>query len=107
MHLEIPQRTLFLVEKVFCDLAGFPVFLRHDRSTSFLNDVIKGVNETFKITPLVESAWWPHWPPKASQITTIARIQTALTWGREKHACAFLSLDAETAKAYIRKVPWG
>lgn len=55
----------------------------------------------------LESAWWPYWPPKASQITTIERIRTALTWGREKHTCAFLTLDAETAKAYSRKVPWG
>ena len=55
----------------------------------------------------LEPVWWPHWPPKASQITTVERVRTALTWGREKHACAFLSLDAETAKVHSRKVPWG
>jgi hypothetical protein len=39
--------------------------------------------------------------------TTIERIKTALAWGKDKHACAFLSLDAETAKAYSKRAPWG
>lgn len=49
-----------LVEKIFCDLCGFPVFVRHDRSTSFLNDVVKEVNNIFAITALVGSAWRPQ-----------------------------------------------
>ena len=51
-------------------------------------------------------AWWPNWPPRSSQITTLERIKTALAWGNRMHACAFLSLDAETAKSHRRKAPW-
>lgn len=57
-------------------------------------------------TAQLASAWWPNWPPKASQITTLERIKTALTWGNGTHACAFLSLDAETAKPHRTKAPW-
>ena len=49
-----------LYEKVFCGLAGFPIFVRHDRSTSSLNDVIKGVHNIAGIIALVGSAWRPQ-----------------------------------------------
>lgn len=57
-------------------------------------------------TARLAPAWWPNWPPKSSQITTLERIKTALAWGNGMHACAFLSLDAETAKSYRTKAPW-
>ena len=40
----------FLVERVFCDLAGFPVFLRHDRASAFLSDVTRDINRVFGMT---------------------------------------------------------
>lgn len=49
-----------LVTRVFCDVGGFPVFVRHDRSKSFLNEVVKQINQLFGITALVGSAWRPQ-----------------------------------------------
>jgi len=46
--------------RVFCDLSGFPTILRHDRSKSFLGEVIKEVNRTFGMTSVVGSSWRPQ-----------------------------------------------
>ncbi len=49
-----------LMTRVFCDLSGFPMILRHDRSKSFLGEVIKEVNSTFGMTSVVGSSWRPQ-----------------------------------------------
>lgn len=49
-----------LVERVFCDIGGFPVFVRHDRSKGLLNEVVREVRRLFGITALVGSAWRPR-----------------------------------------------
>ena len=50
----------FLTTRVFLDTAGFPVILRHDRSTSFINDVIRKINASFSVTQVAGAAWRPQ-----------------------------------------------
>lgn len=49
-----------LFNRVYCDIAGFPIFIRHDRSQSFLANVIKEINRLFGITALVGTSWRPQ-----------------------------------------------
>lgn len=53
----------------------------------------------------LDRCFWPNWPPKSSQISTLPRIVTALTWGK-RTACQFLSLEQGTNLQFPCKTPY-
>ncbi len=50
----------FLLQRVFCDLAGFPIILRHDRHSTFMSTVMEQINASFGIESVVGASWRPQ-----------------------------------------------
>ena len=50
----------FLVEDVFLDVAGFPVVLRSDRGTEFVNEIVEAVNKLFGVEHAFGAAFHPE-----------------------------------------------
>ena len=49
-----------LMTRIFCDISGFPMILRHDRSSSFLSEIIEEVNKAFGMKSIVGTSWRPQ-----------------------------------------------
>ena len=49
-----------LVTRVFCDLSGFPVILRTDRGSEFVNEVIKAINEICGVSHVLGTPFHPR-----------------------------------------------
>ena len=55
-----PTLAKALLERVFLDIAGFPVVLRSDRAEEFMSDVVAYLNAQLEIRHVLGSSYHPQ-----------------------------------------------